>query len=62
MALGTLIDQFVLQFNIVSNIKMLAILSLGWYSEGKIFSAMDIGGVLLAFLGAWQYARETAKS
>ncbi|KAM3414600.1 Solute carrier family 35 member E3 [Cercospora zeina] len=51
-----------LTFNVVSNIKMLAILSLGWSSEGKVFSAMDIGGMILAFLGAWQYARETAKS
>ncbi|EGP84389.1 unnamed protein product [Zymoseptoria tritici ST99CH_3D1] len=45
-----------LTFNIVSNVKMIAILSLGWYTEGKTFTLLDIMGVLLALVGAWQYA------
>ncbi|KXT05528.1 hypothetical protein AC578_3710 [Pseudocercospora eumusae] len=48
-----------LTFNIVSNVKMLAILALGWYSEGKVFSPVDTVGVILALAGAWQYARKT---
>ncbi|SMQ49433.1 unnamed protein product [Zymoseptoria tritici ST99CH_3D1] len=46
-----------LTFNIVSNIKMLSILSLGWYSEGKIFTLVDVVGILLAFSGAWWYTK-----
>ena len=38
---------------------MLMILTLGWYSEGKIFTAVDILGVVLALAGAWQYARKS---
>ncbi|KXT01903.1 hypothetical protein AC579_1615 [Pseudocercospora musae] len=48
-----------LTFNIVSNVKMLVILALGWYGEGKVFSAVDIVGVILALAGAWQYARRS---
>ncbi|KAI5361941.1 Putative sugar phosphate transporter domain-containing protein [Septoria linicola] len=48
-----------LTFNIVSNVKMLAILALGWYSEGKVFTALDIVGIVLALVGAWQYARKS---
>lgn len=35
---------------------MLVILSIGCYSEGKIFSSMDVLGVGLALTGAWLYA------
>jgi solute carrier family 35 protein E3 len=35
---------------------MIAILSLGWYTEGKTFTLIDIVGVVLAVVGAWQYA------
>lgn len=45
------------QFNIVSNVKMLVILALGWHSESKVFSVLDVVGVGLALIGAWQYAR-----
>lgn len=48
-----------MQFNVVGNIKMLTILALGWYSEGKVFTWVDIGGVILAFAGAWHYARHS---
>ncbi|USW54828.1 Putative sugar phosphate transporter domain-containing protein [Septoria linicola] len=49
-----------LTFNIVSNVKMVVILSLGWYSEGKVLNALDVGGVLVAFAGAWVYAMKSS--
>jgi solute carrier family 35 protein E3 len=35
---------------------MIVILSLGWYTEGKTFTVLDVIGVVLALVGAWQYA------
>ncbi|KAF1957492.1 TPT-domain-containing protein [Byssothecium circinans] len=45
-----------LTFNIVSHIKTILILSIGWYSEGKVLNGKEWLGVLLALGGGWVYS------
>ncbi|KAF2181785.1 TPT-domain-containing protein [Zopfia rhizophila CBS 207.26] len=51
-----------LTFNIVSHIKTILILSIGWYSEGKILSTREMLGVGLALGGGWVYSHLTLKA
>ena len=46
-----------LTFNIVSNLKNIIILSLGWYQEGRVPTVQDTFGIVLAVGGAWAYAQ-----
>jgi solute carrier family 35 protein E3 len=51
-----------LTFNIVSHIKTILILSIGWYSEGKILNGKEWLGVLLALGGGWVYSHLAMKA
>ncbi|KAH3904144.1 hypothetical protein HBI56_116330 [Parastagonospora nodorum] len=51
-----------LTFNIVSHLKTILILSIGWYSEGKILSPREWFGVLLALGGGWVYSHLALKA
>jgi solute carrier family 35 protein E3 len=51
-----------LTFNIVSHLKTIMILSIGWYSEGKILSPREWMGVLLALSGGWVYSHLALKA
>ena len=51
-----------LTFNIVSHIKTILILTIGWYSEGKILSRREMCGVLLALGGGWVYSHLALKA
>lgn len=51
-----------LTFNIVSHLKTIMILSIGWYSEGKILSSREWCGVLLALGGGWVYSHLALKA
>jgi len=51
-----------LTFNIVSHLKTILILSIGWYSEGKILSGREWFGVLLALSGGWVYSHLALKA
>lgn len=51
-----------LTFNIVSHLKTILILSIGWYSEGKILSPKEWFGVLLALGGGWVYSHLAMKA
>jgi len=51
-----------LTFNIVSHIKTILILSIGWYSEGKILAPKEWVGVLLALGGGWVYSHLAMKA
>ena len=51
-----------LTFNIVSHIKTILILSIGWYSEGKILSQKEWFGVILALGGGWVYSHLAMKA
>lgn len=51
-----------LTFNIVSHLKTICILSIGWYSEGKILSLKEWCGVLLALGGGWVYSHLALKA
>ncbi|KAF2004414.1 TPT-domain-containing protein [Amniculicola lignicola CBS 123094] len=51
-----------LTFNIVSHLKTIMILSIGWYSEGKILSTRDWCGVALALGGGWVYSHLAMKA
>ncbi|KAF2790063.1 TPT-domain-containing protein [Melanomma pulvis-pyrius CBS 109.77] len=51
-----------LTFNIVSHLKTIMILSIGWYSEGKILSSREWLGVLLALSGGWVYSHLALKA
>ncbi|EMD67739.1 hypothetical protein COCSADRAFT_168915 [Bipolaris sorokiniana ND90Pr] len=51
-----------LTFNIVSHLKTILILSIGWYSEGKILSGREWFGVLLALGGGWVYSHLALKA
>ncbi|KAF2012549.1 TPT-domain-containing protein [Aaosphaeria arxii CBS 175.79] len=51
-----------LTFNIVSHLKTIMILSIGWYSEGKILSPREWLGVLLALGGGWMYSHLALKA
>lgn len=51
-----------LTFNIVSHLKTILILSIGWYSEGKILSPREWLGVLLALGGGWVYSHLALKA
>ena len=46
-----------LTFNIISNLKNIIILSLGWYQEGRVPTVQDTFGIFLAIGGAWAYAQ-----
>ena len=46
-----------LTFNIVSNLKNIIIVSLGWYQEGRVPTVQDTFGISLAVGGAWAYAQ-----
>ena len=63
LAAGLNLSQFLiigrtsaLTFNIVSNIKNITIIALGWYQTEKELSMADIGGVSLAIAGASAYS------
>lgn len=51
-----------LTFNIVSHLKTIMILTIGWYSEGKILSRKETFGVLLALGGGWVYSHLALKA
>ncbi|KAF2738528.1 hypothetical protein EJ04DRAFT_428494 [Polyplosphaeria fusca] len=51
-----------LTFNIVSHLKTICILSIGWYSEGKILTAKEWCGVGLALGGGWVYSHLALKA
>ncbi|KAJ4989350.1 triose-phosphate transporter [Stagonosporopsis vannaccii] len=51
-----------LTFNIVSHLKTILILSIGWYSEGKILNPREWLGVLLALGGGWVYSHLALKA
>jgi solute carrier family 35 protein E3 len=51
-----------LTFNIVSHLKTILILSIGWYSEGKILAPQEWFGVLLALGGGWVYSHLAMKA
>jgi solute carrier family 35 protein E3 len=51
-----------LTFNIVSHLKTIMILSIGWYSEGKILSSREWFGVALALGGGWVYSHLALKA
>ncbi|KAF2750318.1 TPT-domain-containing protein [Sporormia fimetaria CBS 119925] len=51
-----------LTFNIVSHLKTILILSIGWYSEGKVLSAKEWFGVALALGGGWVYSHLALKA
>ncbi|ORY09916.1 triose-phosphate transporter family-domain-containing protein [Clohesyomyces aquaticus] len=51
-----------LTFNIVSHIKTILILSIGWWSEGKILTPREMCGVLLALGGGWVYSHLALKA
>jgi drug/metabolite transporter (DMT)-like permease len=51
-----------LTFNIVSHLKTILILSIGWYSEGKMLTPREWFGVLLALSGGWVYSHLALKA
>ncbi|KAF2196272.1 TPT-domain-containing protein [Delitschia confertaspora ATCC 74209] len=51
-----------LTFNIVSHIKSILILTIGWYSEGTRLSTREMCGVALALSGGWVYSHLTLKA
>ena len=51
-----------LTFNIVSHLKTILILSMGWYSEGKILTMKEWLGVMLALGGGWVYSHLALKA
>lgn len=51
-----------LTFNIVSHIKTILILSIGWYSEQKVLSGKEWLGVVSALGGAWVYSHLAMKA
>jgi drug/metabolite transporter (DMT)-like permease len=51
-----------LTFNIVSHLKTILILSIGWYREGKILSPREWFGVMLALGGGWVYSHLALKA
>lgn len=51
-----------LTFNIVSHLKTILILSIGWYSEGKVLSGKEWFGVALALGGGWVYSHLALKA
>lgn len=51
-----------LTFNIVSHLKTVLILSFSWYKDGKVLSARECFGVLLALGGGWVYSHLALKA
>jgi solute carrier family 35, member E3 len=51
-----------LTFNIVSHIKTILILSIGWYSQGKVLTPKEMFGVFLALGGGWVYSHLAMRS
>lgn len=51
-----------LTFNIVSHLKTILILSIGWYSEGKVLTTKEWFGVCLALGGGWVYSHLAMKA
>lgn len=50
-----------LTFNVASNVKTIIILTYGWISEGRILTAMDSLGIVLALGGATLYSQLSQK-
>lgn len=45
------------QFLVLGLVKTIAIVALGWWSEGKYLTIQDLAGVLMALGGAWWYTQ-----
>lgn len=46
-----------LTFNVASNVKTIIILTYGWISEGRVLTAVDALGIILALGGATFYSQ-----
>ncbi|KAK7888490.1 hypothetical protein LTR67_008836 [Exophiala xenobiotica] len=50
-----------LTFNVVSQVKTIAILGISWMSTGKQLSLLEITGVFMALGGAWAYTQASRR-